>query len=56
VWGSRDQLADLVALAQQHDLHSEVEVLALEQAQIAHDRLHEGKVNGRFVLVPGATA
>jgi propanol-preferring alcohol dehydrogenase len=56
VWGSRDQLAELVVLAQQHDLHSEVEVLALEQAQIAHDRLHEGKVNGRFVLVPGATA
>ena len=56
VWGSRDQLVDLIALAQQHDLHSEVEVIALDQAQAAHERLHEGKVNGRFVLVPGVTA
>ena len=56
IWGTRDQLAELIALAQKHDLHSEVEVLGLDQAQNAHDRLHEGKVNGRFVLVPRATA
>ena len=56
VWGSRDQLVDLIALARQHDLHSEVEVISLDQAQTAHERLHEGKVNGRFVLVPGAMA
>lgn len=53
VWGSRDQLVELIALAQEHDLHSEVEVLPLDQAQAAHERLHAGNVNGRFVLVPG---
>ena len=54
IWGTRDQLADLVALAQQHDLHSEIEIVALEDAQLAHDRLHRGEVSGRFVIVPGA--
>ncbi|CAB4662898.1 unannotated protein [freshwater metagenome] len=54
IWGTRDQLADLIALAQQHDLHSEIEVVALEDAQVAHDRLHRGEVSGRFVIVPGA--
>ena len=52
VWGTRDQLADLVALAQEHDLHSEVETIPLDSAQAAHDRLHAGQVSGRFVLVP----
>jgi len=52
VWGTRDQLADLVALAQQRDLHSEIETVPLESAQIAHDRLHAGQVSGRFVLIP----
>jgi propanol-preferring alcohol dehydrogenase len=52
VWGTRDQLADLVSLAQQHDLHSEIETIPLESAQAAHDRLQAGQVSGRFVLVP----
>ncbi|MSO27728.1 MAG: hypothetical protein EXQ60_06670 [Candidatus Nanopelagicales bacterium] len=54
IWGTRDQLADLVALAQQHDLHSEIEVISLDDVQLAHDRLHRGDVSGRFVIVPGA--
>lgn len=52
VWGTRDQLAELVALAQQHELHSPIERLPLDQAQRAHERLHAGDVDGRFVLVP----
>jgi propanol-preferring alcohol dehydrogenase len=52
VWGTRDQLAELVALAQAHDLHSEIEIVSLESAQAAHDRLHAGQVSGRFVLIP----
>jgi propanol-preferring alcohol dehydrogenase len=53
IWGTRDQLAELVALAQRNPLHSEVEAIPLSGAQAAHDRLHSGNVSGRFVLVPG---
>ena len=52
IWGTRDQLADLVSLATANDLHSEIEILPLESAQLAHDRLQKGEVAGRFVLVP----
>jgi propanol-preferring alcohol dehydrogenase len=52
VWGTRDQLAELVDLAKQHDLHSEIETVTLDSVQVAHDRLHAGQVSGRFVLVP----
>ena len=54
IWGTRDQLAELVALAQHHDLHSEIEIVSLDDVQLAHDRLHQGDVSGRFVIVPGA--
>ncbi len=53
VWGTRDQLADLVALAQQYPLHSPVEVIGLDQVARAHQRLHDGQVSGRFVITPG---
>jgi propanol-preferring alcohol dehydrogenase len=52
VWGTRNQLAELVALAQQHELHSEIEVIGLSQVQEAHARLESGQVTGRFVIDP----
>ncbi len=54
IWGTRDQLGELVTLAQQHTLHSTIEVIGLADAQNAHERLHAGDVSGRFVIVPGA--
>ena len=56
IWGTRDQLGELVTLAQQHTLHSTIEVIGLADAQNAHERLHAGDVSGRFVIVPGNTA
>ena len=53
IWGTRDQLGELVTLAQQHTLHSTIEVIGLAEAQNAHERLHAGDVSGRFVIVPG---
>jgi propanol-preferring alcohol dehydrogenase len=52
VWGSLSDFADLIALANKEEIRHVVEVLPLEQAQVAHDRLRQGDVNGRFVLVP----
>lgn len=51
VWGSRDQLAELIALAgREPTLLNPVETLPLKRAQTAHDRLRAGEVKGRVVL------
>lgn len=52
VWGTLEQMRDMVALAQQHPLHSPVEVIGLDDVLSAHDRLHRGDVAGRFVIDP----
>jgi len=52
IWGSRDELAELIALAQRERLEHTVETMPLEQAQDAHDRLRRGEARGRIVLVP----
>ena len=52
IWGSRDELAELIALAQRERLEYTVETMPLEQAQEAHDRLRRGEARGRIVLVP----
>jgi alcohol dehydrogenase, propanol-preferring len=52
IWGTNAELGDLLALARRETLQYTVEVLPLEQAQTAHDRLRRGDVDGRFVLVP----
>ena len=56
VWGTLAQLRELVALAQAHDLHSEIEIVPLDEVQSAHERLAAGRVSGRFVLAPGSTS
>lgn len=53
VWGTRAQLGELVELAQRHPLHSPIEEIALADVQHAHERLADGDVQGRFVIVPG---
>jgi len=52
IWGSRDELAELIALARREHLQYTVETLSLEQAQSAHDMLRKGEARGRIVLVP----
>lgn len=56
VWGTRDQLGELVELAGNHTLTSPVEVLPLDSAQQALDRLASGDVAGRLVLDPRRTS
>lgn len=50
-WGSRDDLREVVRLAQRGRLRWEVETLPLEEAATAHERLRAGDVDGRLVLV-----
>jgi propanol-preferring alcohol dehydrogenase len=52
VWGTRAQLGELVELARRHPLHSPIEKVSLADVQHAHERLAEGDVQGRFVIVP----
>jgi D-arabinose 1-dehydrogenase-like Zn-dependent alcohol dehydrogenase len=49
-------MRDMVALAQEHPLHSPVEVIGLDDVPAAHERLHHGDVSGRFVIVPGGAS
>ena len=51
-WGSRDDLRDVVRLAQRGRLRWEVETVPLREAATAHARLRAGDVDGRLVLVP----
>jgi propanol-preferring alcohol dehydrogenase len=51
-WGTRDDLAEVVALAERGGLHAETETHPLADAMAAYDRLRSGHVRGRAVVVP----
>jgi alcohol dehydrogenase, propanol-preferring len=52
IWGSRDELAELIELAQRERLDYTIDTMPLEQAQEAHDLVRRGEARGRIVLVP----
>jgi propanol-preferring alcohol dehydrogenase len=51
-WGSLPDLQQVVGLARRHRMRWSVERMPLTEAAAAHDRLAEGRVAGRIVLVP----
>ncbi|MCX5063216.1 NAD(P)-dependent alcohol dehydrogenase [Streptomyces sp. NBC_00201] len=51
-WGTRPELAEVIALARSGALHVEIERLPLSAALEAFGRLRRGRVRGRAVLVP----
>lgn len=51
-WGSRVELMEVIALAEQGKLHIETEIYKLEDALEVYDKLAKGEINGRAVLVP----
>jgi alcohol dehydrogenase, propanol-preferring len=53
-WGTRAELADVVALARAGAVHVDVERVALADAPAAYERLEAGAVRGRLVAVPQA--
>jgi len=52
IWGSRDELAELIALAQREPLAYTIDTMPLERAQEAHDLVRSGQARGRIVLTP----
>lgn len=57
VWGSRSELDDLLAFARKEPvIMRDVDVLPLDQAQHAHERLRSGQTRGRIVLTPQPTS
>jgi propanol-preferring alcohol dehydrogenase len=53
-WGSRAELAEVVALARAGAIELEVETVRLEDVPAAYERLEAGDVRGRVVAVPTA--
>jgi len=51
-WGTRTELMEVVALARSGLIRSEVETYPLEEAKDVYQRLREGRIRGRAVLVP----
>jgi propanol-preferring alcohol dehydrogenase len=52
IWGSRDELAELIDLAQREPLEYTIDTMPLDRAQEAHDLVRSGQARGRIVLVP----
>lgn len=53
-WGTRAELADVIALARAGRISAHVERFALDDAAAAYGKLRAGELRGRAVIVPGA--
>ncbi|MFI6284306.1 NAD(P)-dependent alcohol dehydrogenase [Streptomyces sp. NPDC051018] len=51
-WGSRTELAEVIALARSGVLSVHTETYTLDDAPLAYERLHAGRINGRAVILP----
>lgn len=51
-WGSRSELIEVLDLAREGFIEVHVETYGLDDAPLAYERLHAGKVNGRAVILP----
>ncbi|WP_328315934.1 NAD(P)-dependent alcohol dehydrogenase [Streptomyces sp. NBC_00388] len=51
-WGSRAELTEVLDLARAGAVDVHVETYAIDEAPLAYERLHAGKINGRAVILP----
>ncbi|MFF9603509.1 NAD(P)-dependent alcohol dehydrogenase [Streptomyces sp. NPDC014684] len=51
-WGSRSELIEVLGLARSGAVSVHTETYSLDEAPLAYERLHAGKVNGRAVILP----
>ncbi|HET8595379.1 MAG TPA: NAD(P)-dependent alcohol dehydrogenase [Intrasporangium sp.] len=51
-WGTRSELFEVLDLARSGHIHVETERFTLDDAPRAYERLHEGTLRGRAVVVP----
>lgn len=52
-WGSRSELIEVLELARRGQIKVETETFSLDDAPRAYQLLHDGKIRGRAVVVPG---
>lgn len=55
-WGTRAELAEVLALAQAGRIRAHVERFSLTDVRQAYDSLRAGRLNGRAVVIPGTRA
>jgi propanol-preferring alcohol dehydrogenase len=53
LWGTRAELADVIALARAGRIRAHVERFSLSDVRTAYDKLRAGQLQGRAVVVPG---
>ena len=53
-WGTRAELAEVIALAQAGRIKAHIERFQLADANGAYEKLHAGKLSGRAVVMPAA--
>ncbi|MFH8620190.1 NAD(P)-dependent alcohol dehydrogenase [Streptomyces sp. NPDC017979] len=53
-WGTRPELAEVLALGRVGELDVHIETYGIDEAPLAYERLHAGKITGRAVVLPGA--
>ncbi|MEU1202026.1 NAD(P)-dependent alcohol dehydrogenase [Streptomyces sp. NPDC005813] len=51
-WGSRGELIEVLDLARAGAVSVHTETYSLDEAPLAYERLHAGKINGRAVVLP----
>lgn len=51
-WGSRTELIEVIALAQSGHIRAELETFPLDDALDVYQRLRDGRIHGRAVLIP----
>jgi propanol-preferring alcohol dehydrogenase len=51
-WGTRAELAEVIALARAGRIHAHVDRFALTDATTAYDQLRAGQLKGRAVIIP----
>ncbi|BAJ28143.1 MULTISPECIES: NAD(P)-dependent alcohol dehydrogenase [Kitasatospora] len=51
-WGSRAELIEVLDLARAGAVDVHVETYGIDEAPLAYERLHAGKINGRAVILP----
>lgn len=55
-WGSRTELAEVIALAQADVLSVHTETFAIDDAPLAYERLRAGQISGRAVILPNGAS
>ncbi|MGX1274087.1 NAD(P)-dependent alcohol dehydrogenase [Streptomyces phaeoluteigriseus] len=53
-WGSRSELSEVLALARAGAVSVHTETFSLDEAPLAYERLHSGRIDGRAVILPNS--